>query len=213
MIVATVHHAEFLKSCTTPSEYPKDGLPEFACVGRSNVGKSSLINSMVHRHGLAKVSKTPGKTRLLNFFRVSLAGGRRRELYLVDLPGYGYAKVSRSMRTEWAPMIERYLMDRTELRGILFLLDSRNVQEQDRPTFAWLSGVSASVVIVATKIDKLTRAERDCSLRSIREVIGAPIDTPIVPYSAATGEGCRELWGWIETAMQEGVEAARTSLR
>src|SRR5579885_2795646 len=123
--------AVFVKSCGRVSECPSDSLPEVACVGRSNVGKSSLINSLLHRRSLAKVSRTPGKTRLLNFFRVTIATPGLQQFYLVDLPGYGYAKASKSLREQWGPMIETYFAERQELRGVLFLVDARGVQEQD----------------------------------------------------------------------------------
>lgn len=195
--------AEFMKSCTSPDQFPRDRLPEVACVGRSNVGKSSLINSLLNRKGLAKVSGTPGKTRVLNFFRVSTSEPVLKHFYLVDLPGYGYAKVSRSVREEWGPMIERYLSGRSELRSVIMLVDARGTQRLDETTFAWLTGLGLSPIVVATKIDKLNQSQRAKNLAAIRESLGLPNTVPLIPYSSVTREGVNELWKAIREMLRK----------
>lgn len=189
--------ADFIKSCAAVEQLPDERLPEVACVGRSNVGKSSLLNSLLRRKGLAKVSGTPGKTRLLNVFRISTADPRLRRLSLVDLPGYGYARVPKSVRRHWAPLIEAYLAEREELRGVLLLVDARGPQPQDRDTAAWLRERDLPTVVVATKVDKLTRGERAAAFAAIRETLALPSDTPLIPYSALTHEGRDALWDAI----------------
>jgi GTP-binding protein len=189
--------AEFVTSCVSPDQFPLDRIPELACVGRSNVGKSSLINALLSRNGLAKVSGTPGKTRLLNVFRVSTADAAVKSFYLVDLPGYGFAKVSKSVRAQWGPMIERYLKGRSELCGVLLLVDARRVQAQDVMTYGWLESLGIRLVVVATKIDKLTLGARRKSLDAIRETLHLPTTIPLVSYSSVTREGSDELRGLI----------------
>ncbi|MBI4400591.1 MAG: YihA family ribosome biogenesis GTP-binding protein [Nitrospirae bacterium] len=194
--------AEFIRSCHDPGQWPRGGLPEVAFVGRSNVGKSLLINSLLHRKGLAKVSATPGKTRILNFFRVTTAAPVVKTFSVVDLPGYGYAKVAKSVRARWGPMIERYLTGRAELRGVILLVDARGVERHDQMTFEWLNGLKQRTAVVATKVDKLTRSERRKSLAAIREALGLPEAIPLVPYSSITHEGRDELWQTIREMLQ-----------
>jgi len=186
--------AEFIRSCQGPEQFPRDGLPEVACAGRSNVGKSSLINSLLNRKGLAKVSGTPGKTRILNFFRVTTTDPLVGNFYVVDLPGYGYAKVAKSVRAQWGPMIEGYLTNRKDLRGVLLLVDARGIERHDWTTFEWLLDAGLQPVVVATKLDKLTRGERGRNLVAIREMLNLPAATALVPYSSVTHEGRDELW-------------------
>lgn len=184
--------AEFIKSCTAPEHFPQGELPEIAIVGRSNVGKSSLINSLVNRKGLAKVSQTPGKTRAVNLFLIETSDPELGRFYLVDLPGYGFAKVSKSIRAEWGPLIEAYVTEQPSLRGVVQLVECRVVTEQDRQTAAWLSSIGRASLLVATKVDKLKPSER---VRTLRETQGAlPEDRTLLPYSAVTGEGRDLLW-------------------
>lgn len=183
--------ARFVTSATRPKHYPPAELPEVAIAGRSNVGKSSLINAMVGRTGLAKTSSTPGRTRLLNWFRVAPARGK--ELHLVDLPGYGYAKVPKAMRDSWRPMIEDYLIGREALIGMVLLIDARRgVRDEEASLVAWLLERELPVVVVLTKADKLPKSKRKLVQTTVRKELGlqrAPIVT-----SAAKGDGLSELW-------------------
>lgn len=189
--------AEFIRSCREPEQWPSGRLPEMAVAGRSNVGKSSLINSLLNRKGLAKVSAVPGKTRILNFFQITVTDPRVRTFHVVDLPGYGYAKVAKSVRAQWGPMIERYVADRADLRGVLLLVDVRGIEHHDRVTVEWLRGLGLPTIVVATKADKLSRGARLGALRAIRGALGLPDTTPLIPYSSTTHEGREELWGAI----------------
>jgi GTP-binding protein len=186
--------AQFIKSCTDPEQLPRDRAAEIAIVGRSNVGKSSLINSLLQRRRLAKVSGTPGKTRLINIIRVATDDPTLRALHLIDLPGYGYAKVSRSMREQWAPMIERYLVERQGLSGVLMLVDARLLDPQDQNTLAWLRRIDRHPVVIATKIDKLPRARRRPRLQEIRQELSLTDDAEVIPYSSVSQEGREEVW-------------------
>jgi len=140
--------AEFVKSCETPDQFPVEQLPEIAFVGRSNVGKSSLLNSLLHRRRLAKVSGTPGKTRCINYFRIMTGDPRLRSLFFVDLPGYGYAKVAKSVRAQWGPMIQGYLATRRQLRGVVLLVDARGIEAHDVSTYGWLEEIGLTVSLM-----------------------------------------------------------------
>jgi GTP-binding protein len=154
--------AEFIKSAVKPDQYPKTGMPEIAFTGRSNVGKSSLINTLLGRKKLAQTSATPGKTRLINFFTVN------EKLSFVDLPGYGFAKVSRAEQEKWGPMIETYLRERVNLRLVVSILDVRHdPTQQDRDLIEWLRHYGRNHLIVLTKSDKLSRGE---ALRRRRQI-------------------------------------------
>ncbi|MCE3224401.1 MAG: engB [Nitrospira sp.] len=191
--------AEFIKSSVSPEQFPPDHLPEIAFVGRSNVGKSSLINSLLHRKKLAKVSKTPGKTRAVNFFTVRTSDPKLSLLSLVDLPGYGYAKVSKSTRAQWGPMIEQYLEQRQSLGAVILLIESRVWMPQDVTTVQWVQSLGCGMIIVLTKADKLRQSERAPSLAAVRTACGLSQEAPIILYSAETHEGRDALWGEIRT--------------
>jgi len=193
--------AEFLKSCETPDQFPAERLPEIAFVGRSNVGKSSLINSLLRRRGLAKVSGTPGKTRCINYFRITTGDPRFRAFYVVDLPGYGYAKVSKSVQAQWGPMIQRYLTSREQLCGVVMLVDARGLETHDVSTHAWLQEIGRPSVVVSTKADKLGQRERRASEEGIQEALGLPREAGLVVYSSTTHEGRDELWNAIRDLM------------
>lgn len=196
--------AEFIKSCYQAEQFPRGRLPEVAFVGRSNVGKSSLINSLLNRKQLAKVSRTPGKTQAVNFYKVDAVAPRASAFYVVDLPGYGFAKVSKSLRAEWGPMIERYLSDRKELRGVVFLVDARGSGGRDRGALHWLRNLGLPAVVVTTKVDKLTRSERAGRMASIREGLGLSPEDVVVPYSSATREGREAVLKALERMLGEG---------
>ncbi len=179
--------AEFVISAVQAAQFPRDGKPQIAFAGRSNVGKSSLINALLHRKNLVKTSATPGKTQLINFFNIN------DSLYFVDLPGYGYARVPASVTDAWAPMIEGYLRDSPRLAAVVVLLDSRREPDQrDVRLLEWLARYSIPAIIVLTKIDKLNRQESDRARRSIQEAFG--MTKPPLSTSARSGHGIRELW-------------------
>lgn len=187
--------AEFIKSCVSPEQFSPCSYPEIAFVGRSNVGKSSLINSLLRRHDLASVSRTPGKTRAVNLFLISTSDPDLSKFYLVDLPGYGYAKVSRSIRAKWAPLIEAYFQHRTALLGIILLVESRVVTDHDRLTVSWLRSIGRNPIVVATKSDKLKPSERVRVLRQAHLDLGLEKSERLIPYSSVSGEGRDRVWG------------------
>jgi GTP-binding protein len=179
-----IYKAEFKASCGTVDQFLKPTLPEVAIVGRSNVGKSSTINCLVNRKGLAKVGKTPGKTQTINFFQIDTSGPR---FMLVDLPGYGFAKVPDRIQQQWAPLIEAYFNSRKNLCGVIMLVDSRRVQDSDRDMIAWIGQLNIPMMLVATKADKVPRGKRQGAVRELQEGLGVE-DEPIF-LSAYTGEG------------------------
>mgnify|MGYP001585318795 CR=1 FL=1 len=181
--------AEFIKSAVKPADFPKEKLPEIAIVGRSNVGKSSLINTLLSRKGLAKTSSTPGRTQLINFFRIN------HKLIFVDLPGYGYAKVSASVKKSWQPMIEGYLKDRENLKGVVLIMDMRRPPEEEEDMLLdFLSSFSIPSILALTKADKLSGNEKIKQLRLFKK----NLDENLIPFSAVTGEGKDALWKAIK---------------
>ena len=191
--------AEFVTSAAGAEGLPKDGLPELAMVGRSNVGKSSLINALV-RKKVARTSAAPGKTRLANFYRVTAEP--RPPFYLVDLPGFGYARGGDKAREEFDALAAEYFGARVSdarFRGALVLVDSRHPGlVSDRATWSWLERVGVECVAVATKVDKLTRADRQRHFVELGKVYSGPV----MPVSAQTGEGLDELWKKIVSLTQ-----------
>ena len=175
------------------NQYPESGLPEVSFVGRSNVGKSSLINTMINRKALARTSKTPGKTRTINFYNVE------NLLYFVDLPGYGYAKISRSESEKWGSMIEGYLKDREQLKAIIMLIDIRHEpSSNDKMMFEWLKHYDFPVVAVATKADKISRTKRDKYYSVIRKALGMSQENLLIGFSSETKDGKEKLWDVIK---------------
>jgi GTP-binding protein len=152
----------------------------------------------LQRKGLAKVSRTPGKTRLVNLFRVTSDDPGLARFVVVDLPGYGYAKVSKAMRAQWAPLIEQYLDGSEQLRAVVVLVESRVVSEQDSQTIGWLSSVGRPPIVVATKVDKLKMSERISALRRLQEGLGLDGGDEVIPYSSVTGEGRDRLWAVLK---------------
>jgi GTP-binding protein len=184
--------AKFVTSAVTPTQYPADVGPEVAFVGRSNVGKSSLINTLLNRHGLAKTSSTPGKTRTINFFRINGKFG------FVDLPGYGFAQVSRTERAAWGPMVEEFFRTRQRLEGVVQLVDVRHPPTaEDQRTRAWLLQWQRPLLVVATKVDKIGRPQRPSHLKQITEALPLEAGSPLLVFSAQTGEGREKIWEWI----------------
>ena len=183
--------AEFLKSVYPRDDYPQGGYPEVAFAGRSNVGKSSLINTLVNRKGLARISSSPGKTQSINFYLVN------RSLCLVDLPGYGYAKVPQQVRKRWSPLIEDYCQKRKNLLGVVVIIDARiGPTPLDLSLIQWLRGLSLPALIVLTKADKLSKNKMAQTMRQTAEILSLDPEQ-IIPFSAHTGEGKKELWQGI----------------
>ena len=178
--------ATFVKSATSPEHYPRDGRPEIAFMGRSNVGKSSLINSLLGMKGLARTSSTPGRTQLINFFLINEA------FYFVDLPGYGYARVPQDIKKHWGPMVEKYLASRKNLVLSIVITDSRHEPtELDQVMKTWLDARGKPFVIVATKADKLSSNQLRASLSRASAVLDS---SEIVAYSAVTRSGAARIW-------------------
>jgi len=183
-----IKQSEFKTSAVKPEQYPDDNRIEIAFVGRSNVGKSSLINTLTNRRKLVKVSGTPGKTRLINFFLIN------NSFYFVDLPGYGYAKVSKSEKATWGSMMEKYLVNRPQLKKVVLLVDSRHKPTgDDILMYDWIRHYGYEVVVVATKKDKLTKNELQKSVKVIKETLKLSKDQSILFFSSLKKEGKEDL--------------------
>lgn len=181
--------SEIVNSAVSPSQYPDDIKPEIALVGRSNVGKSSIINAMLNRKNLARISSSPGKTRTINFYLIN------NKFYFVDLPGYGYAKVSKSEKAKWGDMIETYLGDRKNLCGVILLVDIRHEPtEGDKMMYDWAKYYGYETIIVATKSDKISRGNYQKHFKIIREKLGMLPADKITPVSSLKKDGIDKLW-------------------
>jgi GTP-binding protein len=193
-----IRSLEFIGGQATAEGWrPEPSLPEIAFGGRSNVGKSSLLNRLIHRKKLARVSNTPGRTREINFFKVNDA------FILVDLPGYGYARISKEKRAEWRPLIEGYLRRSPQLRGIVQLLDVRhNPTADDRAMLDFLGEIGVPTIVVVTKIDKITAAQRRVRADEIVRDLALDSDQ-VIPFSAATGEGRDDLAEAVESLLAQ----------
>lgn len=191
-----LHNAEFLTSAVKPGQYPKDGRMEFAFAGRSNVGKSSLINKLLNRKSLARVSGTPGKTITINFYDID------GTIYLVDLPGYGYAKRSKTDIEKWGAMMESYLANRKELVQTILLVDSRHKPSKDDIQMAeWIRHYHDRLIVVATKTDKLKKSEFEPNFELIWNTLNMGEDDILVPFSTKDDEGKITVWDMIEMMM------------
>jgi GTP-binding protein len=189
--------AEFVLSAKESAHYPPAVLPEIAFAGRSNVGKSSLINALLNRKKLARTSNTPGRTQEINFFRINDRFG------FIDLPGYGYAKVPESIRKRWGPMVETYLRERHTLRLVVLILDvRRDPSLEDLQLIDWMRCYQIPFLIVLTKTDKVSNNEFSDRRRRIVEKIGLPAETPFIAFSAKTGTGKESLWREIRKAVE-----------
>lgn len=195
-----VNHAEFVISAVGPNQYPSDALPEIALAGRSNVGKSSLINRMINRKNLARTSSKPGKTQQLNYYRINT------DLFFVDLPGYGYAQVSKTEREKWGKFIEEYLLKREYLQLVLQIIDLRHPpSKDDQAMYAWLKHNEIPMCIVTTKADKIPKGKWQKHIKIVRETLGADKSAPLVLFSSETGLGKDELWSVIEQRIGYGA--------
>jgi len=180
-------------SAVSKKQYPAEGLPEIALAGRSNVGKSSLINKTINRKNLARTSGKPGKTQTLNFYRIN------EEFFFVDLPGYGFAKVSQKVKDQWAKFIEEYLSEREELKGVIQIVDLRHPPTQDDVImYEWLQHFQLPTLVVTTKADKISRGQWQKHLKQIKEKLKLAKDQPVVIFSAETGQGVEEVQEWVE---------------
>ena len=180
--------------CGVTSKLPDNTLPEFAFAGKSNVGKSSLINALMNRKAYARTSSQPGKTQTINFYNIN------KELYYVDLPGYGYAKVSLEAKEKWGKMIERYLKKSKMLKCIFLLIDIRHdPSANDKLMYDWIVSNGYKPVIIATKLDKLKRSQIQKHVKMVREGLGLAKEDILIPFSAETKQGRDEIWALIES--------------
>jgi len=193
-----IHQTTFIKSAVKPADYPPVDLPEIAFAGRSNVGKSSLINVIVERKALVRTSSTPGRTQLINFFQVT---GVPFSLNLVDLPGYGYAKVPLDVKRQWGPMMERYLSGRESLKGVVLILDIRRIpSDEDLQMLSWLRSYNRRPIIVLTKCDKVTKNERAKQTAAIAAKLQMD-KSLLVHFSALSKDGRDAVWQAIQDAV------------
>ena len=187
-----IKSAELETVCGITSKLPVNSLPEIAFAGKSNVGKSSLINALMCRKSLARTSSQPGKTQTINYYNVN------KEIYFVDLPGYGYAKVSKSEKEKWGKMIEKYLNTSTQLKKVYLLVDIRHEPNaNDKQMYDWIISSGYEPVIIATKLDKINRSQKDKHVKMLREGLKLRKGTTVIPFSAETKQGRDEIYADI----------------
>ncbi len=180
--------------CGITSKLPDNKLPEIAFAGKSNVGKSSLINALMNRKSLARTSAKPGKTQTINFYNIN------EEMYLVDLPGYGYAKVSEQEKAQWGKLIERYLHESKQLQAVFLLIDIRHdPSANDRMMYDWIVSQGFNPIIIATKLDKLKRSQIQKQVKAVKTGLNLVPGTVVIPFSAETKQGRDEIWKLVET--------------
>lgn len=186
--------------CGVTSKLPENTLPEVAFAGKSNVGKSSLINALMNRKALARTSGQPGKTQTINFYNINEA------MYLVDLPGYGYAKVSEAEKEKWGKMIENYLQSSKQLKAVFLLIDIRHdPSANDKTMYDWILHQGYDPIIIATKLDKIKRSQKEKCVKAIRTGLQVKPGTEIIPFSAETKQGRDEIWARMDEVI--GYEA------
>lgn len=187
-----IRSSEMVVSAVNRNQYPTEGIPEIALVGRSNVGKSSTINTLLNRRNFARTSQTPGKTRTINFFLIN------NEFYFVDLPGYGYAKIAKSEKEKWGTIMERYLQDREELCAIFLLVDIRHEPTNDDVMmYEWIKHFGYNCVVIATKADKISRGQYQKHMSIIRKKLQLDKDERIIPISSLKKTGVEDVWNEI----------------
>ncbi|EAC9731941.1 TPA: ribosome biogenesis GTP-binding protein YihA/YsxC [Listeria monocytogenes] len=192
-----VNNVELIISAVRPEQYPETDLTEYALAGRSNVGKSSFINTMIRRKSMARISQKPGKTQTLNFYKIEEA------LFFVDVPGYGFAKVSKTEREKWGVMIETYITSREQLRGVIQIVDLRHKPtEDDRMMYEFLKYYDIPVIVVATKADKIPRSKWQKNAKIVRETLDFDPDDKFVLFSSETKMGKDEAWQFIKEGME-----------
>lgn len=190
--------------CGITSKLPETKRPEIAFAGKSNVGKSSLINALMNRKALARTSSQPGKTQTINFYNINEA------MYLVDLPGYGYAKVSPSEKAKWGKMIEKYLHTSKDLKAVFLLVDIRHEPSaNDKQMYDWILHNGYEPIIIATKLDKLKRSQVQKSIKAVREGLKLPKEGIIIPFSAETKQGREEIWNLMDELTGLGEETGK----
>ena len=193
-----IKQAELETVCGITSKLPDNQLPEVAFAGKSNVGKSSLINGLLNRKSLARTSSQPGKTQTINFYKVN------QELYLVDLPGYGYAKVSNEIKAKWGRMIENYLHGSKQLKAVFLLIDIRHEPSaNDKDMYQWILAQGYEPVIIATKLDKIKRSQVQKQLKILKDGLKLVPGTQLIPFSAETKQDRDEIWNLITSYMEE----------
>ena len=184
--------------CGVTSRIPENRHMEIAFAGKSNVGKSSLINALVNRKSLARTSGQPGKTQTINFYNVN------HTMYLVDLPGYGFAKVPPREKEKWGRMVENYLHSSSQLQAVFLLVDIRHEPNaNDRNMYEWMTYQGYSPVVIATKLDKIKRSQLQKQIKLIRTALGVKAGIPVIPFSAQTKQGRDEIWEWIDSCLKE----------
>ena len=185
--------------CGITSQLPDTGQPEVAFAGKSNVGKSSLINGLMNRKALARTSARPGKTQTINFYHIN------RQMYLVDLPGYGYTSVSQEIKAQWGQMVENYLHTSENLRAVFLLVDIRHAPSaNDQQMYDWIRGQGYEPIVIATKLDKIKRSQVPKQLKLIRTTLGMESEAEILSYSSLTRQGREEIWTRIQNLMGWG---------
>ena len=193
-----VSQAELVISAVSPKQYPQDALPEVALAGRSNVGKSSFINKMIGRKGLARTSSQPGKTQTLNFYDIN------QTFRFVDVPGYGYARVSKTSRAEWGRMIEHYLLNRDNVRVLFLLMDFRHEPtELDKAMKDFADEAEIPYAIILTKVDKIKKSQWNKHLSMYKKALDLPTVDALFPFSAETGYGAQDIWDVIEAQIED----------
>lgn len=191
--------------CGITSKLPENTLPEIAFAGKSNVGKSSLINALINRKSYARISATPGKTQTINFYNIN------EEMYLVDLPGYGYAKVSEQEKVKWGQLIERYLHGSKQLQAVFLLIDIRHdPSANDKMMYDWIVAQGYYPIIIATKLDKIKRSQIDKQIKAIKTGLNLVPGTKIIPFSSVTKQGKDDIWDLVESEYLTQKEVEET---